>query len=174
MFSNLTTMNENKDQKRLALIILLASILFFTMGFMYPLLQSGYRIGPLTLKKEYIYLGTSFRYFFDKGEVFIGCLLLFFTIIFPIIKYIFLLATLLGQRFSRHHFISTLLEVINKWSMLDVFVVAVLILNMKFDSAIIISKLESGTTLFGISVLLLMLCSFVARKIVPRQQVLHK
>ncbi len=62
--------------------------------------------------------------------------------------------------------IATTLDIINKWSMLDVFVVAVLILNMKFDSNIIVSKLEIGTTLFAVSVILLMSSSFVARKMI--------
>ena len=167
-------MKSNKERKGAALILLFSSILFFVMGFMYPLLQTGYGIGPFTLKTDYIYLGTSFRYFFDKDEVFIGFLLLFFTILFPILKYIFLLLTLLGKQFPRHHYISTVLEIINKWSMLDVFVVAVLILNMKFDSTIIVSKLQSGTTLFAISVVLLMLSSFIARKFIADQQGLYK
>lgn len=98
-------MKNRIDRKGAALIVLFVSILFFVMGFMYPLLQTGFGIGPFTLKRDYIYLSTSFRYFFDKGEVFIGFLLLFFTIIFPILKYIFLLLTLLGQRFPRHHYI---------------------------------------------------------------------
>lgn len=153
----------------MALVVLAASLLFFILGFMYPLLQTGFGIGPFTLKYDYVYLSTSFRYFFDKGEPFIGLLLLFFTIIFPVIKYIFLFLTLLGRKFPRHQFISTALEIINKWSMLDVFVVAVLLLNMKFDSDIIVSKLESGTTLFAISVVLLMTSSFIARKTIAGQ-----
>lgn len=152
------------DRKWIAVLLLAASILFFAMGFMYPLLQSGFSIGPFTIKRDYVYLSTSFRYFFDKGEIFIGLLLLFFTIIFPILKYIFLVFTLSGRRFPSHHWIGNILEVINKWAMLDVFVVAVLILNMKFDSSIIISKLEVGTTLFAVSVVLLMICSMVAGK----------
>ncbi len=167
-------MKSNKDRKGAALIVLFASILFFVMGFMYPLLQTGYGIGPFTFKTDHIYLSTSFRYFFDKGEWFIGFLLLFFTIIFPILKYFFLLLSLLGQRFPRHPYISTILEIMNKWSMLDVFVVAVLILNMKFDSAIIVSKLGSGTTLFAISVVLLISGSFIARKFIAEQQALKK
>ena len=63
-------------------MILIVSLLFFLLGFMYPLLQSGFGIGPFTIKSDYVYISTSFRYFFDKGEVFIGLLLLFFTIIF--------------------------------------------------------------------------------------------
>lgn len=136
---------------------------------MYPLLRTGFGIGPFTIKEDYVYISTSFRYFFDNGEVFIGLLLLFFTIIFPIIKYIFLFLTLSGRKMPRHTAIATALEIINKWSMLDVFVVAVLILNMKFGSAIIVSRLESGTTLFAISVLLLMTSSLITRKMIGRQ-----
>jgi len=162
-------MNSLKDHKGIALLILSFSLLFFIMGFMFPILETGWGIGPIRLKQELIYLSTSFRYFFNKGEAFIGLLLLFFTIIFPILKYIFLLLTLLGTRFPRHHYVSTLLEIINKWSMLDVFVVALLILNMKFDSDIIVSKLGSGATLFAISVLLMMICSMLSRKMIQRQ-----
>ncbi len=150
-------------------MVLVASLIFFILGFMYPLLQSGFGIGPFTIKTDYVYISTSFRYFFDQGEVFIGLLLMFFTIIFPIIKYIFLFFTLLGQKMPRHRFVSTALEIINKWAMLDVFVVAVLILNMKFDSTIIVSKLESGTTLFAISVVLLMTCSLIAGKLISQR-----
>ena len=96
--------------------------------------------------------------------MFIGLLLLFFTIIFPVLKYFFLFITLLGHKLPRHEFMATALDLINKWSMLDVFVVALLILNMKFDSDIIVSKLESGTSLFAISIVLMMIASFIARK----------
>ena len=154
------------DKRLIALLLLITSLLFFILGFMYPLLQSGFGIGPFTIKRDFVYISTSFRYFFDKGEVFIGLLLLFFTIIFPIIKYIFLFLTLSGRKMPRQGAIATTLDIINKWSMLDVFVVAVLILNMKFDSNIIVSKLEIGTTLFAVSVILLMSSSFVARKLI--------
>ena len=167
-------MKNAADTKWIAILLLLASVFFFILGFMYPLLQTGFSLGPFTLERDYVYIGSSFRYFFNKGEIFIGLLLLFFTIIFPILKYIFLFLTFAGHQFPRHHFVGTVLEVINKWAMLDVFVVAVLILNMKFDSSIIISKLESGTVLFAISVLLLMCSSMVARKIITRRQELNK
>lgn len=166
----LEPMKDRNDKKWIAIIILIASLVFFVMGFMYPLLQSGFSIGPFTIKSDYVYISTSFRYFFDKGEIFIGLLLLFFTIIFPIIKYIFLFITLLGRKLPRHSIFATALEIINKWSMLDVFVVAVLILNMKFDSSIIVSKLEAGTTLFAVSVVLLMTSSFIARKMIIQKE----
>lgn len=159
----------SKDRKQIAVLLLAASLLFFILGFMYPLLQSGYSIGPLVLKRDKVYLWSSFRFFFDKGEAFIGVLLLFFTIIFPVLKYIFLFVTLSGFRLPRHRSMNTVLEIINKWAMLDVFVVAVLILNMKFDSRIILSKLEQGTTLFAISIVLMMSCSLVTGKLLQEQ-----
>ena len=157
-------MKEKNERRSAALVILLISAFFFGMGFMFPLLETGYGIGPIRLKTDYIYLSSSFRYFFNKGEAFIGFLLLFFTIIFPVIKYIFLFITLLGHRLPKHQYMSTVLDIINKWSMLDVFVVALLILNMKFDSEIIVSRIQSGTTLFAISIVLMMITSFIARK----------
>ena len=159
-------MKEIKDKRSLALVILGCSAFFFILGFVFPLLQTGYGIGPIRLKSEYIYLSSSFNYFFEKGEFFIGFLLLFFTIIFPILKYIFLFITLLGKKLPRHQLMSTALDIINKWSMLDVFIVALIILNMKFDSDIIVSEMEHGTTLFAISIVLMMVSSFITRKYV--------
>ncbi len=159
-------MAQINDKKALAMAFLLVSLLFFAMGLMFPLMQTGYGIGPITLRSEKIYLFTSFRYFFEQGEIFIGGLLLFFTIMFPTLKYIFLFLILTGKKFPKHGRINTILEIINKWAMLDVFVVAVLILNMKFDSDIIITRLEAGTTLFGVSVLLMMICSFLTRRLI--------
>jgi paraquat-inducible protein A len=157
-------MKKRDDQKWMALLLLITSALFFCMGFMFPLLKTGYGIGPFTIRADYIYISSSFRYFFGHGEAFIGVLLLFFTIIFPVIKYIFLFVTLSGFTLPKRRFLNTALEIINKWAMLDVFVVALLILNMKFDSTIIVSKLQSGTTLFAISVVLMMVSSIITGK----------
>ena len=52
--------------------------------------------------------------------------------------------------------------------MLDVFIVALVLLNMKFDSAIIVSEMESGTTLFALSIVLMMISSFIIRKYVNK------
>ncbi len=157
-------MKNGQDKRQVAIVLLFASALFFTMGFFYPLMQTGYGFGPITLRRDDVYMSSSVRYFFNRGEIFIGLILLLFTIIFPIIKYFFLLLTLLDKKFPRHHYISTVLEVINKWAMLDVFVVALLILNLKFDTRIIVSELKSGATLFAIAVVLLMACSHITGK----------
>jgi hypothetical protein len=49
----------------------------------------------------------------------------------------------------------------------DVSIAALLVLTMKFDSFIIISRLQSGTALFVISVILMMVSSYITGKIHP-------
>jgi hypothetical protein len=66
----------------------------------------------------------------------------------------------------------------------DVFIVVVRTSELRSDkkynrngvpvSTIIIPKLESGTTLFAISVVLLMVSSFIARKFIGQQQGFNK
>ena len=47
---------------------------------------------------------------------------------------------------------------------LDVFIVALIILNMKFDSLFINTQLKIGTTYFAISLVLMMISSFILRR----------
>lgn len=149
-----------------ALLILAVSIFFFVMGLTHPILETGYSIGSISLSHDFIYISDSFRYFTGKGDWFIGTMLLFFTIIFPIIKYIFLALTLSGIKLPKQKLAGSILDAINKWAMLDVFVVAVLILNLKMDSDMVISKLQKGTHYFAISILLMMICSFISQKLI--------
>ncbi len=139
---------------------------FFVMGLTHPILETGYSIGNISLSHDFIYISDSFRYFTNKGDWFIGGLLLFFTIIFPIIKYIFLALTLSGIKLPKQKSVGLLMDAINKWAMLDVFVVAVLILNLKMDSDMVISELQKGTTYFAISILLMMICSFINQRLI--------
>lgn len=165
----LVSMNTATGKKTFAWLTLTISAFFFGMGFAHPILQTGYGIGPLRLTEESIYLLSSFRYFFDKGEVFVGLLLLFFTIIFPVTKYIFL-AFVLARAEMINRPLMRALEILNKWAMLDVFVVALLILNMKFDSLIIVSELRIGTTYFALSVIFLMIASFLTGRTPEKNQ----
>jgi paraquat-inducible protein A len=149
-----------------AMILLAASVFFFVMGLTHPILETGYSIASISISHDFIYISDSFRYFTNKGDWFIGGLLLFFTIIFPIIKYIFLALTLSGVKLPKQRIMGTALDMINKWAMLDVFVVAVLILNLKMDSDMVISEMQSGTIYFAISILLMMICSFINQRLI--------
>lgn len=161
--------------KIIIVLLWMASVTFFVLGLTHPILESGLGLlyGLVTINHEYIYLSGAFRYFFEKGEVFIGLLLLLFTIVLPVLKYIFLLLAIFNLRFKKQKPFLVVLDVINKWSMLDVFVVALVILNMKFGSKVIISNLKNGTTYFAISVVLLMACSLLMKYTLNRKHEAH-
>ena len=114
--------------------------------------------------EKLIYLTGSVKYFFAEKEFFIGALILVFTFIFPILKYIFVGFRLINVQFGQTKWVEILVEVVNKWAMLDVFVIALIIVNMKFNTLIISTSIEIGTTFFAISVLLLMVASYILRK----------
>lgn len=113
----------------------------------------------LGLKKQDIYLFGSVEYFFEEGEFFVGGIILTFTFIFPILKYIFLFLKIINVQLKSGKIIDIVIDIINKWAMLDVFVVALIIINMKLNSILLASKLKVGTTYFALSILLLMICS---------------
>ena len=93
-------------------------------------------------------------------EYFLFCILLVFTVIFPFIKILSLLTLslksgLTGKQVVRlYGFVSHL----GKWSMLDVFVIAILVLLLKSGSVASI-KIQDGFFLFFSSVMLTQLAS---------------
>ena len=108
------------------------------------------------VEKE-ISLLNSIRMMFDNDEIFLGTIIFIFTLIFPISKYILLLVSMVLSQREEIHQLNRGLSVISKWSMLDVYIVALLLLNMKFDSRIVNMELQSGVIWFTLSILLIML-----------------
>ncbi len=140
----------------LMLAILLASIIFFVLGLSFPILSSKTAFLRITLNYDNVYLFDSVTMFYKEGEYLLATLIFLTTIILPIVKY----AELINQHLQMAK-ISTkaakILHAIDKWSMLDVFLVALLLLNFKMDSNIVVMKLKIGTTFIALSVVLRML-----------------
>lgn len=113
----------------------------------------------LGLQRKDIFLFGSVEYFFEEGELLVGMIILVFTFIFPILKYFILFLKIIEVKLKSGKIIDTIIDIINKWAMLDVFVVALIIINMKLNSILLASKLKVGTTYFALSILLLMICS---------------
>ncbi|MFK7950385.1 MAG: paraquat-inducible protein A [Saprospiraceae bacterium] len=149
-------------KKSIATIFYLLSIVLFVLGLINPILKNSTMMG--FMGEKFIYLFGSIEYFFAEEEFFIGTLILVFTFIFPILKYLFIGFRLINMKFGQIKWVETLVEIVNKWAMLDVFVIALVIVNMKFNTLIISTSIEIGTTFFAISVLLLMTASYILRK----------
>ena len=146
-------------QKRITIsLILLISIVFFVLGLIYPLLSTKQQVLGIVLKYKEVRLFDSIRMFYESNDYLLSLIILLFTIVLPIIKFIELINRI-------HKFINipkkinNFLHFIDKWSMLDVFLVALLLLNFKMDSNIIVMKLKIGTTFIALSVIIRMLSS---------------
>jgi hypothetical protein len=95
---------------------------------------------------------------FQQGEVFIGGIILLFSIAFPIAKLVVIISAIHGgvpltvRRLK-------LLENLGKWSMLDVFVIASLVVCFKGFPGGTHIQVQWGIYVFAISILLSMLAT---------------
>lgn len=144
--------------KYIAAVVLLGSVVLFVLGLVFPLMATKKELFGILLDYQNIRLLDSVSIFIEGGDIFLGLVILMFTFIFPVLKYMDL-----GVRLTRYSVIpsklSAMLKFLDRWSMLDVFLVALLLLNAKMDSTIIVMDLKIGTTYLAISIVLRMIAS---------------
>ena len=130
-----------------AAALLVVSVTFYVLGLVYPLMSTKYQVLGIQLKHQEVTLFDSVRMFWESSEYLVASIILVFTFILPVLKYIELglrLAT--GRQFLR-------LRSVDKWNMIDVFLVAMLLLNFKMNSRFIVMRLEMGTNFIALAVL---------------------
>ena len=128
------------------------SVAFYVLGLVYPLMSTKYQVLGFQLKHQEVTLFDSVRMFWESREFLIASIILVFTFILPILKYIELgLQQVTGRRFMK-------LRSVDKWNMIDVFLVAMLLLNFKMNSRFIVMRLEMGTNFIALAVLTRLVC----------------
>jgi paraquat-inducible protein A len=104
-----------------------------------------------------------------ESELFLFLILFVFTVVFPLVKITSMLVLWLRPRLDSaqarqiFHFVAHM----GKWSMLDVFVVAILVLTVKSGGLAQI-KVEDGFFLFFLSVMLTQFASLWTGRVVSR------
>ncbi|SRX56221.1 paraquat-inducible protein A [Aequorivita sp. CIP111184] len=138
--------------KYIITLFLSFSIIFFILGLTYPLLVTKQQVFGVILKYQEIKLFDSVKIFYKNNDYLLAAIIFLFTIILPIIKFLELLnRNLIFYAVPKK--ISHILHSLDKWSMLDVFLVALLLLNFKMDSNLIVMKLQIGTTFITLSII---------------------
>ena len=150
-------------QNPFTLLLLFLSILMFVLGLYYPILTIKQSLLGIGLKFQELRLFDSVQLFYKSGDYLIAIIIFLFTIILPIIKYLELINKVLDFKKSSK-WVSAILEALDKWSMLDVFLVALLLLNFKMDSNIIVMKLKVGVAFLAVSILIRMYINFQIKK----------
>ena len=130
--------------------LLVAGLLLYAFGIFTPF----FTVTKLWVFKDGISVVNGLITLFQEREYFLFAVLTLFTILFPIVK-----LSLLGVIWlEREHHLARVrrlhhhIENLGKWSMLDVFVVAILVVTMK-SAAIGQIQISLGLYLFSFSVL---------------------
>jgi paraquat-inducible protein A len=146
-------------------LMLVASLGLFIAGIFLPFTS----VTKLWLFENQVSVYRGLIVLWQAGEIFLFLILFVFTVCFPFVKINTMLALWLYPRLDSenaqrmYHFVSDL----GKWSMLDVFVMAILVLTVK-SSGVANIQVGSGFFLFFASVMLTQLASLWTGKLVAR------
>ena len=146
-------------------LMLLTSMGFFVAGIFQPFTS----LTKLWLFENQVSVYQGLGILWRSGELFLFLILFVFTLCFPFVKINALLALWLYPELSASQartffkFVSNM----GKWSMLDVFVVAILVLTVKSGGVANI-RVQSGFFLFFVSVMLTQFASLWTGRIASR------
>ena len=102
-------------------------------------------------------------------DYFLAAVIFFFSMIFPIFKLFSLFALwFIPLRENTQKTLVGMLEMLGRWSMLDVFVCAVLIVTLKLG-ALASAKIEDGIYYFAVSIFLAMTVSELLGRLIRKQ-----
>lgn|SRR5882724_545051 len=145
--------------------MLLASLGFFVAGIFLPFTS----VTKLWLFENQISVFQGLIILWKASELFLFLILFVFTVCFPFVKINALLALWLypGLTADQARNFFKFVAHLGKWSMLDVFVVAILVLTVK-SGGLASVKVQSGFFLFFISVMLTQFASLWTGRIASR------
>lgn len=144
------------------LIVLLLAIGLFLVGLFAPLMTLKKGLFYIYFSGEPVSIVYGLWQFLLERHYILFLLVLGFTVIFPLFKFyiLFKICLLRNQVSEKSKRIIRQLSHISKWSMLDVFIVAILIVAVKIRS---IAKVEVhyGLYVFSLSILITMVLTYL-------------
>lgn len=143
-------------------LLLVVTLLLFIAGVSLPILT----ITKLLIVSNEVSILTGLLQLFEEQQYFIFIVIFLFSIVLPLLKlyYLYLLSArkaVDNQKYSKY---LHLMHRYGRWSMLDVFVIAILIMTVKLG-ALAYVEIESGMFYFTAAVILLMVITSVMVKL---------
>jgi uncharacterized paraquat-inducible protein A len=120
-------------------------------------MATKYSLVGISFNSNEVNLLDSVKIFYESGDFLIAGIIFVFTVLFPVLKYIELSMGMFSDKSMKFS------ADLDKWNMLDVFIVAMLLLNFKMNSSFIVMELRIGTTYLAISVILRILLGILSR-----------
>jgi paraquat-inducible protein A len=152
--------------KRLDIIILIiASGILLVVGLYLPI----FTVRKLWERNTFSIL-TGILNLWHERYYFLALIIFFFSVIFPFAKLASLFVIwLVKLRDEQRRRLLYFLEILGKWSMLDVFVAAVIIVSVKLG-VLASARMEKGIYFFGASIIIAMLVSGMQAGLAHRSQ----
>lgn len=146
--------------------LLLVSLALFVLGILRPFTS----VTKLWLFENQVSVWDGLVILWNAGELFLFLILFVFTVTFPFIKISAMLVLWLWPRLSREQIqhLFNFVSHMGKWSMLDVFVVAILVLTVKSGGLASI-HVKDGFFMFFLSVVLTQAASFWTGQVIIRR-----
>lgn len=157
---------QNLNPKRIDIVVLIVlSTVLLIVGLILPILT----VRKLWENNTYSII-SGVGNLWVEGYYVLAVIIFIFSVIFPIAKLLALSAVwFVKLRDEQRKTLIYWMEIFGKWSMLDVFVSAILIVWIKLGS-LASAKAENGIYFFAASVLLTMVVSSLLSAIVKREQ----
>ncbi len=137
-------------------LLTLVATVAYTLGLVLPMTTFSTRFLPLIDRTETYTLPSAIQNLFEDGEFLLAGILVLFTFIFPVIKLFSLFMGVLAGWTDESKPLYRWMRATGRWSMLDVFVVAVLVVLLRVEamggSVAMVPRL--GIYCFGGSVIL--------------------
>lgn len=146
------------------LSLIVASACFLAVSYSVPFMETQ----KFVVFKKYPSLLMSITKLWEQGFLFLAIIIFLFSIIFPVLK-LCLLSVVWLRSLNHKSRIRLLrgLELLGKWSMLDVYVVAIIIVLVKAGELLSVKPRE-GLYYFAASILLSMVATYITSREVYR------
>lgn len=143
-------------------LVLVLTLVLFIAGISLPILT----ITKLFIVSNEVSILTGLYQLIEERQYFIFVVIFLFSIALPVLKlyYLFLLSSKKSSEYQTYAKYLHLMHRYGRWSMLDVFVVAILIMTVKLG-AIASVIIESGMFYFTAAVILLMIITSLMVKL---------
>ncbi|APS82112.1 paraquat-inducible A family protein [Piscirickettsia salmonis] len=139
----------SKWQMLIITVLLLSSVIALVYGAFMPLIS----VEKLWLFENTVSLVSSIVTLFKSGNVFLGIIIALFSLVLPLVKLILLMYIWFWGSLATSQRWLNWLGHLGKWSMLDVFIVAVMVVTVKLGAMAQVT-IHSGVIGFALSVLM--------------------
>ena len=146
-------------------LLLLVALILIVMGLTAPALKIT---SLFVFTREYSILGGIMS-LFEEGQTLLGVILLLFSVIFPVAKNLLALicVLILERRPNRVRQIVSVIGHLSKWSMVDVFAIALVVLVMNGE-LLSTANIDAGVGMFTAGILLSTLATFLLERVSAR------